>query len=109
MRRCNWVRCHSIEYKLFAGVILNVEHDLPVVGVITDIYVVNGDRVLFSVEQYSTSYEPHYRAYILENNSCSRIVCRSDLFTHSPVHIRKSHVPDLSDIFILPFALCTCE
>ena len=73
--RCNWVRVDGNEYKISTGVILNVEHDLPVVGVIRDIYIVNEDKVLFCVDQSSTSYEPHFRAYIVESDSCSRIVC----------------------------------
>ena len=33
------------EYKLGAGVILNVKHDLPIVGVIQDIFIVKGNKV----------------------------------------------------------------
>ena len=100
------MRVSGNEYKISTGVILDVEHDLPMVGIIQDIYIVNEDKVIFCVDQSSTSYEPHFRAYIVENDSCSRIICHSD---HTPVHIRKSRVPDLSNIFILPFALCTCD
>lgn len=103
------MRVDGNEYRISMGVILNVEHDLPVVDIIQDIYVVNEDKVIFCVDQSSTSYEPHFRAYIVESDSYSRIICHLDLFIHTPVHIRKSHVPDLSNIFILPFALCTCD
>ena len=54
------MRVSGIEYKVSTGVILDVEHDLPVVGIIQDIYIVNEDKVIFCVDQSSTSYEPHF-------------------------------------------------
>ena len=103
----NWVKIDGNEYKISTGVILDVEHDLPVVGVIQDIYLVNEDKILFRVDKSSTSYEPHFRAYILENDSCTRIISHSDLFVHTCVYIRKSHVPDLSNLlfYLLLFVL----
>ena len=103
------MKIYSDEYRVSAGVILNVVHDLPMVGIIQDIYIVNGDKVAFSVDEFSTSYEPHYRAYILEINTSSRIVFHSNLFIHTAIYIRKSCVPDLLNVFVLPFALCTCD
>jgi len=103
------VRVGGNEYRISTGVILDVEHDLPVVGIIQDIYIVNEGKVLFCVNQSSTLYEPHFRAYIVESDSCPRFICHLDLFIATPVYIRKSRVPDLSNIFVLPFALCTCD
>ena len=107
--RCKWVKIQGDEYKVSAGVILNVMDDLPTVGIIQNIYIVNGDRVTFNVDEFSTSYELHYRAYILQCSSSSRIVYHSDMFIHTTIHIHKSCVPDLSNVFVLPFALCTCD
>ena len=92
-----------------AGVIINVVHDLPVVGIIKDIYIINENTVAFSVNEWSTSYEPHYRAYILEIEVSLKIVLHSNLFIHNPIFVHKSYVPDLSNVFVLPFALCTCD
>ena len=103
------MKCHGDEYRVSAGVIIDVVHDLPIVGVIQEIYVVNGDIVVFQVDQFSTSYEPHYRAYVLDNDSSSRIICHSNLFIHSAIYIKKCNVSDFSTYFILPFALCTCD
>ena len=41
--RCKWVKIQGDEYKVSAGVILNVMDDLPTVGIIQNIYIVNGD------------------------------------------------------------------
>ena len=86
-----------------------MKHDLPIVGTVLDIYVVNGDEVVFRIDQFSTSFEPHYRAYILDDHaSCSNTVLHSKLFIQTPIHIRKSSIPELKNSFILlPFALCT--
>ena len=107
--RCNWVMVNGDEYKPATGVILEVEHDLPIVGVIENIYLINGNEVMFHVKQFYTSFEPHYRAYILEDSlTYLKIVRHSTLFIHNPVHIRTSHNPELSHSFILvPFMLCT--
>ena len=87
---------------------MEVSHKLPTVGVIRDIYLVNGDRLIFHIEQYHTSFEPHYRAYVLEKHPfCLRIICHSSLYIHTSVHVRTSPVSELSQHFvILPFALC---
>ena len=59
--------------------------------------------------KFSTSFEPHYRAYILDDHaSSSDNILHSNLFTQTPVHIRKSNIPELKNSFILlPFTLCT--
>ena len=108
--RCKWVKICGDEYKSSAGVILNVEHDMPIVGIILDIYVVDGKEVALNVEKFSTAFEPHYRAYILDDHfSSSNIVLHSDLFIPTPIHIRKSSNPELkhNSFVLLPFALCT--
>ena len=69
--------------------------------------MVNGDKVVIHVDEYSTSFEPHFRAYILDNDSlCSRTICNSNLFIQCSVFIHKSCIPKLSYTFVvLPFAL----
>ena len=107
---CKWVKISGDEYKSSAGVILDVEHDMPIVGIILDIYVINAKEVALNVEKFSTTFEPHYRAYILDDNSSSsNIVLHSDLFIQTPIHIRKSSNPELNhnSFLLLPFALCT--
>ena len=98
------------EYKISNGVIVDVKHDLPIVGVTQDIQLVDGDKVIFYIDEHSTLYEPHYRGYILDNDPIhSRTVCHSNLFIQTPVYIHTSCVPELSHSFIiLPFALCVC-
>ena len=43
--RTKWVKANGIEYKCGIGVILNVEDDLPQVGYVQDIYIVNENFV----------------------------------------------------------------
>lgn len=106
--RCNWVKVNGDEYKLATGVILEVEHDLPMVGIVQNIYVINGNEVMFYVKTFSTTFQPHYRAYVLDNFLSLKIVHHSTLFIHSPVYIRTANNPYLLDYFILtPFVLCT--
>jgi len=71
--------------------------------------VIDGKEVAFKVESHTTMYHPHYRAYILESTPIDiNIVWRTDLFTSGTVHIRTSHIYELSNSFVLlPFALYT--
>ena len=106
-----WVKVNGDEYKISSGVILEVKDDLPIVGVIQDIYLLNENKVMFKVDEHSTSFEPHYRAYILDNDPLSlKTVYHSDLFIQTSVHIRTSCISELSTRYIiLPYALCVCE
>ena len=58
--RCNWVKFSGDEFKINDGVITDVKHDLPIMGVIQDILLVNGNKVFFNVDHYCTSYQSHY-------------------------------------------------
>lgn len=92
--RTKWVRTDGAEYKVDAGVILGVdEDDLPLVGCIRHIYVVNSTKVIFDVKKFTTTFEPHFHAYLLneaENSTVATFVYRTKLLLCSPVHVRKS-------------------
>ena len=108
--RCKWVKVDGYEYRLYTGVILDVEDDLPVVGIIQEIHVSCNNKVILTVQQFFTIYIPHYRVYVLETSATyTKTVCHSDLFIPVPVHLRTSHVHELTNSFIiLPYALiCT--
>ena len=85
--------------------IIDVKDDLPVVGQIKEIYVVDNSNIIFSVQQFSTLYEEHYRAYVFQDDGVSRIIPLTKLFIYNPVHIHKSRT--LDNFIILPHALCT--
>jgi len=57
------------------GVILDVdEDDQPVMGCVHDIYVVNESQVIFKIIRFSTTFEPHFRAYSLNQQEASIFV-----------------------------------
>ena len=98
------MKINGEKYKISSGVIIAVKHDLPIVGVMRDIRLVNGDKVKFHVDEYSTSFEPHFRAYVLDKSPLSSSY--SNLFIQCPVFIHTSCILELSCSFIiLPFAL----
>ena len=105
--RTKWVKSQGHEYKIDAGVIIKVEHDLPIVGRIEDIYVINGSKVLFDLKLYTTHYEPHFRAFVLHKSSQRKCLYLSNIFIDTPVHIRKSQVLGTHLFVLLPYALCT--
>ena len=81
--------------------IVDVIDDLPVIGQIKDIYVVEGSTIIFNVQQFSTLYEQHYRAYVLQDSGDNIKIPLTELFVHSPIHIHRSQT--LHDFV----ALCT--
>ena len=109
--RTKWVKTDGAEYKVDAGVILDVdEDDLPLVGCIRSIYIVNNTRIIFDVTRYTTTFEPHFRAYLLsevEYTTSTTFVYQTELFLRLPVHIRKSQVFGTNKYIILPHAIFT--
>lgn len=107
--RTKWVKTDGVEYKVDAGVILDVhEDDLPVVGCIHHIHVVDNTKVIFDVTKYATTFEPHFRAYLLseaEDTTSGTFVFQTELFLRSPVHVRKSQVFGTNKYIILPHAV----
>ena len=107
--RTSWVKTHGQEYKINTGVIYDVEHDLPLVGKIEDIWIVDGCKVIFNVKLYFTHYQPHFRAYLLNERTDiqKKFLYLSNLFIDTPVHIRTSQVLGVEIFILLPYALCT--
>jgi len=58
--RCKWAKFHTEEYKISSGVIVELVDDEPVIGVIKDIYIINGEKPLFYVDCFHTLYVSHY-------------------------------------------------
>ena len=106
-RRTTWVKVDGNLYKPNAGVIIGIEEDLPIVGKIQDIYVIDGKKVIFSIKQFHTFYEEHYHAYTFQDNTevITKFISYEQLFLQSPVHIRRSQT--LHTYIILPHVLCT--
>ena len=72
--RTKWIKTNGHEYKEGAGVILHVTDDLPVIGEINDTHVIGGNQVLFRVDIFPTSFEPHFRAYLLQAAVTEKLV-----------------------------------
>ena len=106
--RTTWVQANGVKYKCDVGVILCVEDDLPQVGHVQDIYLVNESQVAFHVKRFSTAFESHYRAYVLfEEKEMTELVYLNNLFVPTPVHIRTSRVLESNKYIILLHLLCT--
>ena len=103
------MKTHGREFKLDVGVIYDVENDLPVVGKVKDIYIIDGCKVLFSIKPYLTHYQPHFRVYLLSERTDvqEKFLYLSNLFIDTPVHIRQSQVLETHRFILLPYALCT--
>lgn len=70
--RAKWIVLDGIEYKNATALVYNMEQDLPKVGVITAIYVVNSSKVLLDVDCFDTMCNSHFHAYELQSLNCSK-------------------------------------
>ena len=55
--RAKWVKVDGVEYKKNAGIIYDMSTDLPKVGQVTSVFVVNETTVVFEVHCYSVYIE----------------------------------------------------
>lgn len=103
------MKTDGVEYKVDVGIILGVdEDDLPQLGCIHDIYIVNKSQVVFNVTKFTTTFEPHFRAYLLNGQEDgTTFVYQTELFLRSPVHIRRSQILGLNKYIVLPHAVFT--
>ena len=92
------------EYKKDAGVVTRMKHDLPQIGKISAIYIVNSNTVVFRVRPFSSYSLSHFRGYVLETLPLEheQLVYLSNLVVHNPVHIRTPRSLEGSKFIILP-------
>ena len=105
--RAKWIKLCGNECKPDAGVFVRVEHDLPIICQIKSINIINGNVVIFHLSIYSTSYENHHRAYVIDELLEETFCYHSTLYLHTPMHIRKSQVLPTKQFVMLPHILCT--
>ncbi len=92
----------GIEYKKHVGVIYDMTADLPQVGQVTSIFIVNHNTVVFEVTCFSSVYIEHYRTYTLQAIHCEKMLTVHDLILPNPVHIRRVSVLSQCKSIILP-------
>ena len=100
--RARWIKIDGTEYKRDAGIVHSMSHDLPQVARIASIYVVNGNTVIFRATCYTTTYNAHYRSYLLHDLHSEKLFFSSKLVLHTPVHIRTSQALPHCELIILP-------
>ena len=100
--RAKWVKVDGVEYKKNAGIIYDMSADLPKVGQVTSVFVVNETTVVFEVDCYSSVYIEHFRAYKLHSLKSTATITLDNLPLVHPVHIRKVSAL-LHKCIILPY------
>lgn len=96
------MKVDGTEYKTSVGVVYDMTDDLPRVGQVTSIYVINHTTVLFAVKCFSSMYVEHFRAYTLQALHCDKLVSVHNLLIPNPLHIRTaSALP--SKFVVLPY------
>ena len=99
-----WIKVDGIEYKKYVGVIYSMVHDLPNIGQIISIFVVNNKIPVLEVKCFSTVYIEHLRVYTLsELEFETMLITVQDLVVPNPVHIRTVSALPHSKTVILPF------
>ena len=97
-----WVKIDGVEYRCSAGVICGMEHDLPTIGQITSIFVINGDNVVLEVNVFASMYLEHFRVYTLQPLKAKTLICSKNLLIPHPLHIRTASTIPHQTFIILP-------
>lgn len=100
--RAKWVKVDGVEYKKNAGIVYDMSADLPKVGQITSVFVVNEITVVLELDCYSSEYIEHFRAYKLHSLKSTVTITLDNLPLVHPVHIRKVSAL-LQKCIILPY------
>ena len=81
-----------------------MKHDLPLIGEISTIYIINANNVVFRVIPFSSIYLQHFRVYVLHHipNEKEQIIYLSSLAVQVPVHIRTPQALPQKKVVILP-------
>ena len=85
---CSWVKVDGDEYKLKIGVIVEAIDDMLTTGVVQKIFVIDEQIfIIVHLKAYKCTYDAHYHAYILGDETSCQIVSRTSLFYSGAVHI----------------------
>ena len=92
------------EYHNGTGFVHSFVDDLPLVGKILAIYIVNDGTIVFKAHTYGTSYNKHFRSYVLHQlNSDITYFLYDHLVLKKPVHIRKPRSIPGQSVIVLPY------
>ena len=103
--RTKWIRISSYEFKPGEVIIHKIsEDDDPELAEISEIYVVNGNILVFKATCLKViDYLHHYRAYVVKSQNVDGFFLHDKLPVHVPVHPRVCRAVPNSTIVILPF------
>ncbi len=105
--RARWVKVNGIEYKKNTGVVHSMSHDLPEVGSVSAIYIVNGGTIVLKANCYSSVYVEHFRAYTLTALHSDALFFVNKLILPHPVHICTVSALPRCKTIILPYHVNT--
>lgn len=92
------------EFRNGAGFIHSLQNDLPQIGLISDIYVLDKKNLVFKAFNYVTVYHPHFHAYSLSRSSSGpTYYCYDKLVLSKPIHIRQPRSLPHHDIVVMPY------
>lgn len=103
--RTKWLKLNGAEFKVGAGIVYRLENDLPQIVQITALYVINGGSVVIKGDCYTTTYDPHLRAYSLYSLNKELFLAYDELSLTTPVHVRTCRVSPSRPIMILLYGI----
>ena len=89
--RTKWVKIDGSAFRREAGFVYGMKDDMPQVGQISNIFIINEREVLFKAQMFTTTYDSHFHCYHLHqldqepshfNYNDTVLIC------NKPLHIR---------------------
>ena len=105
--RTKWIQINGYEFKPGEVIVHKItEDDDPEVAIISNIYVVNNDILLFKARCFRISdYLHHYRAYVITPLHRENFFLYEKLPLYLPLHPRVCRAVPHSTIIIMPFCV----
>ena len=103
--RMKWVKIDGSEFRSGAGFVHSIHEDLPQIGQISDIYLLDEKKLVFKAVNYTTTYHPHFHAYTLTHSPSVSYFCYDKLILLKPVHIRQPQSLPHHKVTVMPYRI----
>ena len=95
------MKVNGITYKPNCAVVCGISDEDPIFGKVKNIFIINGNRVVFEVLKLKTKgFNKHYHAFIVESTCINTTILFTKLVSPFPLHIRRIYV-DCAPIYAI--------
>ena len=106
--RANWVKVDGQKYCQAVTVIIRIEKEFPVFGVIQDVYVLDSNNIALYVKVFkSLYYSSHFHGYAVEDTKQTEVITVTDCSDYQCLCLRKVKLNTVvQNLVVLKYHIC---